>query len=260
VPVLKGLWNPFHERRLVEPFVGGLAVALGLRPRRALLNDVNPHLINFYSWLQRGLTVSETLLNDRDAYYRARKRFNELILAGKADSEEAAVWFYYLNRTGFNGLCRFNRSGEYNVPFGSYKTVNYVTDFGQYKDSLENWVFSCGDFSEVRVEAGDFVYADPPYDSAFASYSSGGFGWNEQVRLAEWLAQLDGPVVASNHATVRIIELYSSLGFELRAIVAPRRISSNGDRTPAQELIALKGLGEAGRVLEDLPRAIVNKL
>ncbi len=57
VPRLRDLWMPHAHRRLVEPFCGGLAVTLGLSPRRALLNDVNPHLINFYRWARRGLTI-----------------------------------------------------------------------------------------------------------------------------------------------------------------------------------------------------------
>ena len=70
VPFLEPLWQPHRERRLVEPFCGGLAVALGLRPERALLNDVNPHVINFYRWLQRGLRIDLPMENDETLYYR----------------------------------------------------------------------------------------------------------------------------------------------------------------------------------------------
>lgn len=66
VPRLAELYAPHRHRRLVEPFCGGLAVALALRPERALLNDINPHLINFYRWVQRGLRVEIPLVNDRD--------------------------------------------------------------------------------------------------------------------------------------------------------------------------------------------------
>ncbi|MCK5366505.1 MAG: DNA adenine methylase, partial [Gammaproteobacteria bacterium] len=55
-PHLEPLWRGQSSRRLVEPFCGGLAVALGLDPQRALLNDVNPHPVNFYRHLQEGLT------------------------------------------------------------------------------------------------------------------------------------------------------------------------------------------------------------
>ena len=72
-----------EERRLVEPFCGGLAVALGLRPERALLNDVNPHLIAFYGWLRTGLTITMPLENDQTLFYEHRRRFNALLKAGK---------------------------------------------------------------------------------------------------------------------------------------------------------------------------------
>ena len=115
--------------RLVEPFCGGLAVTLGLRPERALLNDANPHLINFYRWLQKGLTADLKMENNERLFYRHRTRFNELVADGQEDTAEGAALFYYLNRTGFNGLCRFNSKGEFNVPFGKYARIGYTHDF-----------------------------------------------------------------------------------------------------------------------------------
>jgi DNA adenine methylase len=116
----------------VEPFCGGLAVALGLAPNKALLNDINPHLLNFYHWLQRGLSISLEMTNEKDLYYQYRARFNALIKEEKANSQEAAELFYYLNRTGYNGLCRFNQKGEFNVPFGRYRRINYQRDFRDF--------------------------------------------------------------------------------------------------------------------------------
>src|SRR5688572_26999849 len=107
VPFLRPLWEPHSHRRLVEPFCGGLAVALGLGPDTALLNDANPHLIHFYQWLQRGLRVDMRMENDEELFYAHRDRFNQLLRNGMAQTAEAASLFYYLNRTGFNGLCRF---------------------------------------------------------------------------------------------------------------------------------------------------------
>jgi DNA adenine methylase len=114
------LWEPHRHRRLVEPFCGGLAVTLSLAPVRALLNDINPHVVNFYRWLKRGLVTPLPMRNDERLYYAHRERFNRLLADGQGDSADAAALFYYLNRTGYNGLCRFNRRGEFNVPFGRY--------------------------------------------------------------------------------------------------------------------------------------------
>lgn len=239
---LQPLWNAHTHRRLVEPFCGGLSVTLGLRPTSALLNDANPHLVNFYRWLQRGLRIEWPMENEESAFYRARDRFNSLLSNGKAQSREAAGLFYYLNRTGYNGLCRFNSRGGFNVPFGRYRTISYVSDFRQYRDLLADWSFTVGDVASVPIEPGDFVYADPPYDVDFTQYSQGGFSWSDQQRTAELLAAHAGPVILVNQATRRIEELYRSLGFAVDYLDAPRRISCNGDRTPAREIIATRNL------------------
>ena len=242
LPHIASIWRLHESRRYVEPFCGGLSVALGLRPKRALLNDLNPHLINFYRQLQRGLWMSLAAQYDVDLFYSHRARFNELVATGGAKSAEAAQLFYYLNRTCYNGLCRFNRNGEFNVPFGKYKTVNYATDFIGYRKMLRAWKFTNVDLEEMEIERGDFVYADPPYDVEFTTYSAGGFSWDDQVRTGEWLAKHRGPVLLSNQATPRIVRLYRQLGFRLKFLDAPRRISSDGSRVPAREVLAMKNL------------------
>lgn len=242
LPVLAPLWQPHRQRRLVEPFCGGLAVSLGLQPTRALLNDLNPHLINFYRWLQRGLQIEVECANDRGLYYAHRDRFNALLRAGRDDTAEAASLFYYLNRAGYNGLCRFNQRNQFNVPFGRYRSIAFTTDLQRYRTVLAAWTFSSVDVEALSLEADDFVYADPPYDVEFRQYAARGFTWADQVRTAEFLAAHPGPVVLANQATPRILDLYRTLGFELRRLDAPRRISCDGNRTPAREVLALRHL------------------
>lgn len=242
LPHLEPLWQPHRHRRLVEPFCGGLAVATGLIPDCALLNDINPHLINFYDWLKRGLHIPFEMRNDQGHYYEARRRFNALLGEGAARTADAAALFYYLNRTGYNGLCRFNSKGEFNVPFGRYASIGYRSDFSDYKDSFARWTFTNTDFERLELSSDDFIYADPPYDVEFTHYSKGGFGWEEQERAAVWLSRHSGPVVLSNQATPRIVKLYRSLKFTLRLYEAPRRISCTGDRTPASEVLAIRNM------------------
>ena len=237
---LKTIWDANAERRYVEPFCGGLAVALGLQPKHALLNDINSHLINFYRHVQNGLRIRVQMKNDEVLYYRHRERFNRLIRNGKAQTAEAAQLFYYLNRTCFNGLCRFNKSGDFNVPFGTYEAINYTEDFSSYVSVFSQWEFGNNDIEALELQDDDFVYADPPYDVEFTTYSAGGFSWDDQVRTAKRLAAHPGPVVISNQATPRIIELYKDYGFELSYLDAPRRISCTGDRTAAREVLAVK--------------------
>jgi DNA adenine methylase len=242
LPHIAPIWIANQNRRYVEPFCGGLAVALGLQPERALLNDVNPHLINFYQQVQSGLSFTIKASYDNELFYQHRHRFNQLVRKGRAETKEAAQLFYYLNRTGFNGLCRFNLSGEFNVPFGRYKSVNYVSDFHSYRKLFGRWSFTSDDLAALPLEPDDFVYADPPYDVEFTSYSAGGFTWEDQVRTAELLAKHRGPVLLSNQATKRVVKLYRQLGFDLQFFQAPRRISSNGNRDTAREVLASRGL------------------
>jgi DNA adenine methylase len=242
VPHLIPLWAPHAHRRMVEPFCGGMAVTMSFRPERALLNDINPHVINFYSWLKRGLVVTRNMANLRDDYYEHRTHFNQLLATGGADTAEAAGLFYYLNRTGYNGLCRFNQSGRMNVPFGRYARITYTTDFAEYQAALADWEFTSVDFAQLALDEQDFVFADPPYDVEFTQYSQQRFDWGEQERVAVWLAKHPGPVVAANQATRRILELYGDLGFTIQPLEAPRRISCTGDRSPAVEVLARRNL------------------
>ena len=250
VSELSDLWESHNQRRYVEPFCGGLAIALGLRPKRALLNDINEHLINFYRHLQQGLSIQIGTGNDKTLFYQHRQRFNELIRKGSnngnggggAKSAEAAQLFYFLNRTCFNGLCRFNQTGEFNVPFGTYKTITYAEDFFSYQPLFREWEFTNHDIERLQFDREDFIYADPPYDVEFTTYSAGGFSWDDQVRTAELLADHPGPVVMSNQATKRVVALYKRLKFKIKYLDAPRRISRTGDRSPARELLATKNL------------------
>ena len=128
------------------------------------------------------------------------------------------------------------------MPFGTYARIAYVRDFSSYKPVFSRWEFSSLDFEALRLKPGDFVYADPPYDVPFTQYARKQFSWDDQVRAAEWLARHKGPVVLSNQATPRVIALYRRIGYDLRFLAAPRRISCTGDRTPAQEVLATRNV------------------
>lgn len=242
LPHLRPIWQRFAGCRLVEPFVGGMGIALGLNPRQALIGDINEHLINFYQWLQKGLHISCEMRNDEAAFYEARSRFNCLIKLGEQHSAEAAGLFYYLNRTCFNGLCRFNSKNEFNVPFGRYKKINYTRDFTPYQATLSQWKINQGDFANAVIEQNDFLYLDPPYDTPFTQYAKENFTWHDQQRLVEWMGQITVPTVVTNQATPRILALYTEAGFKVATLLAPRRIASSGDRTPALEMLATKNI------------------
>ncbi len=242
VPKLQSIWHNLPTDKLVEPFTGGMAVALGLDPKSAILNDANVHLINFYQQVRKGLVIEHDLKNDAHYYYATRDAFNALIYDKKHKTKQAAAMFYYLIRTGFNGLCRFNNSGEFNVPFGQHKSIRYRNDFGEYKSQFTNWQFKHGDFARLKLEGDELIYADPPYDVEFTKYVAKDFVWDDQVRLAHWLDRHTGPVISSNQATKRIVSLYKDLGFKVKKLPAPRMISCTGERKPATEILAFKNI------------------
>lgn len=259
-PRIKEMYAPYasgrRSRRFVDLFAGGLSVSLSVNPANALVNDINPHVINLYRWARIGFDGDASFcadcvpfINERGVFERNRARFNELIASRQCVTPEAALLFWYLNRTSYNGLCRFNKKGFFNAPFGAYKSIDYARLLGRmkaYRDKFLRWRLVCRDFAKVPLVPGDFVYADPPYDSekpgAFVGYAAGGFGWDDQVRLAALLAGHDGPVIASNSATPRVVALYAGKGFHIEYVDAPRRISCTGDRTPVREILATKGL------------------
>ena len=243
VPHLRPFWEPHRQRRLVEPFCGGLAVACSLTPQLALLNDVNPHIVNFYQWLKRGLKTDVAMENDETVYYANRSRFNELLSSGRSDTAEAAGALLLPESH------RVQRPVPVQPTRGSSTFLSAATNGSTIAGtSLSTPRDSPASSSQtlisrlLRSSPTDFVYADPPYDVAFRNYSKGGFGWEEQVRTAEWLAKHPGPVMLSNQATDRILKLYRKLGYRLHPLTAPRLISCTGDRTPAEEVLATRNL------------------
>lgn len=234
LPFLRPLYTALRSPRLVEPFCGGLSVALGLEPARAWLNDANPHLINLYTQVQRGLVFDLDM--EPESYYANRDWFNTLVRE-HPEGEMAAQLFYYLNRVGFNGLCRFSKEGTFNVPVGTARGVPPL-DVATYQAQFRDWRFTCGDFRSVTPEADDLVYADPPYDAGFTAYTSGSFSWDDQVDLATRLAAHPGPVILTNRATDRILTLYRDQGFDVQTLPAPRRIG--GNRADVLEVVATR--------------------
>jgi DNA adenine methylase len=246
------IWEASNSQRLVEPFCGGMAITLGVSPKNAILNDINSHLINFYKWVQKGLVFTIEMKNDREIFNNYRKDFNYLISNGEKYSKRAAEYFYYLNKTCFNGLCRFNKEGEFNVPYGKYREINYAKDFLNFTTILNKWQFTSYKFNQIRLLKTDFVFADPPYDTKFSRYTKYGFDWNDQVNVVKWLEDHKGPTIITNQATERIINLYKENGFALYYLKGPRSISANGNRKPADVVAAIKNLQLDHQIISNL--------
>lgn len=203
---------PRNRKKLVEPFVGGGSVFLNIMHGSYLLSDSNRDLIDVFSAIKsdtaRYLAETKEMFvpenNTDTSYYGFRDEFNSC-----TSPFRRAVLFLYLNRHGYNGLCRYNLSGKYNVPFGRYKKVYYPEFNILYaRNVLERAELAHGDFEEVFELAcpTSVYYCDPPYTpwsktANFTSYK-GGFTEEDHLRLVSCAEKVSGDgttVVISNH-------------------------------------------------------------
>ncbi|EKO3827271.1 Dam family site-specific DNA-(adenine-N6)-methyltransferase [Vibrio harveyi] len=240
-------------RKLVEPFVGAGSVFLNTDYDHYLLADINPDLINLYNLLKerpeeyiseaKRWFVAEN--NRKEAYLNIRAEFNKT-----DDVMYRSLAFLYMNRFGFNGLCRYNKKGGFNVPFGSYKKPYFPeAELEFFAEKAKKATFVCEGYPETfsRARKGSVVYCDPPYaplsnTANFTSYAGNGFTLDDQAALAdiaEKAATERGiPVLISNHDTTLTRRLYH--GAELNVVKVKRTISRNGSgRNKVDELLAL---------------------
>lgn len=239
------------QRVYREPFLGGGALFFHLRPERAVLSDTLADLITTYRMVERHVEPLIRRLGELkrthspEQFYAIRSRFNE---EPSAAPIERAAWLIYLNKTCFNGLFRTNRSGEFNVPVGSYKNPKIVDPerLRLAAAALSTATLEHASFEHLLevAEPGDVIYLDPPYvplskTSHFSAYSDGGFGVEDQARLAAVYRALDerGCLLAlSNSDTELVRELYA--GFDFTVVEAPRAISASaGGRGSVRELL-----------------------
>lgn len=223
-----------------EPFVGGGAVFFDLLPKNAELSDLNKELVITYNVIKDNVDeLVESLkkhIYDKEYYLEVRAKKVE----GLSDIEVASR-FIFLNRTGFNGLYRVNKSGQFNVPFGRYNNpvICDEENLRRVSDALQEVVITHQDYKNVlkTAKSGDFVYLDPPYypinaTSSFTSYTAEGFLEKEQTELRDTFVKLHKKgcfVMLSNSDTPFINELYSGLdGIIVNKITAGRAINSKG--------------------------------
>ncbi len=240
-------------QRLIEPFAGSGALFLNADYPDYLLCDTNTDLISLYQYLkEEGLAFIHYCkpyfsgkYNNPERYYALRKRFNTT-----KDIRRKAALFLYLNRHGYNGLCRYNSKGGYNVPFGRYARPYFPEkEMLAFHHKAQSASFINCSFEEsfnLSCE-GDVIYCDPPYvplsDSAnFTHYSRGGFDLPQQEKLAQLAEQCDHnrvPVLISNHDTCFTRKIYRNAD-AFNYFKVQRLISCNGQkRKQADEVLAL---------------------
>ena len=210
------MWHiPRFTGRYIEPFIGGGALYFYLEPREAIINDINKQLINFYKGvrnnfqkLRKELDEIETLyeINRRDyetlkaktpdervedrneaLYYLLRDMFNNKVSKEYSD----ALLYYFINKTAYSGMIRYNADGDFNVPYGRYKHLGTQQVSLSHCELLKRTEIHNVDYSKIfnMCADNDFVFLDPPYDCAFSDYGNveykDGFNEDSHRRLAE---------------------------------------------------------------------------
>lgn len=231
----------------VEPFVGGGAVFFELQPKKAIINDFNGELINVYrtvrDYPEELISALETHAknNSEDYFYSVRAIDREPNYA-QLSSVERAARIIYLNKTCYNGLYRVNAAGQFNSPYGKYKSPNIVNAptiraMSKYLKE-KNITILQGDYREALkgLRKGAFVYLDPPYmpissSASFTGYTENGFNYEQQVALKEECDKLRAKGIAflqSNSDCPEIRELYKD--YDVRTVRAKRNINSDATK------------------------------
>lgn len=232
---------PQDYRQYFEPFLGGGALFFCLQPETATLIDINESLINTYQVIQSQV---EDLIEDLGKHVYEKEYFYRIRAADRTDAfaqwsdVEKASRLIYLNKCCFNGLYRVNSRGEFNTPFGRYKSPKILDpeNLRACHQSLQGVNLKVGHFTSIQPQANDFVYFDPPYaplspTSSFTRYSQSDFGEAEQVALRNFCLQLDQRGVKfmlSNSSAPFILDLYQS--FTVEFVQASRAINSKGSK------------------------------
>ena len=178
---------PANYETYIEPFVGGGSVFFHLAPKKAVINDVHKELVDFYRSIaekkaQEIYQYMENLPNSEETYYKVR---DKMLVNSPLDN---AMRFYYLRKTCFRGMLRYNKDGKFNIPYGRYNTINYSDLQNKAYEELLSRTEVLNESFEYLFEhyndANNFMFLDPPYDSEFTDYGYCKFGKEEQKKLA----------------------------------------------------------------------------
>jgi len=234
---------PDDFNRYIEPFFGGGAVFFHLEPDNAIINDVNERLMAFYRQLKgqypemrkqldelqkkydanqlaykkiKAVSPDERVPNDNEElYYEMRKLFNF-----PDDTYLDGVIYFFINKTAYSGMIRYNNSGEYNVPFGRYPNFNTKLVTEQHSELLRGAELYSVDYAEIfaMAEEEDFIFLDPPYDCVFNDYGNidmmNGFDEAQHRRLATDFANLQCRALMIIGKTPLTEELYGEYIFD----------------------------------------------
>lgn len=238
---------PKQFNKYIEPFVGGGALFFATQPHKAIISDSNEELINLYKVIANNVNelmmALKPLKYDKDLYYKIRAQQPRDLT-----SIERAARMIYLNKTGFNGLYRVNKKGEFNVPFGRYKNPKILDENNLLlaSEQLKKATIIQGDYLDVLEkysEKGDFIFLDPPYMpvskySDFKRYTKDQFREDDQKRLAEEVDRLVAKgcyVLLTNSDNPLILEMYHK--YDITVVNTRRSINSKANKRNGKDIL-----------------------
>ena len=202
---------PDNYQRFIEPFVGGGAVFFDLEHKKNVINDVHVDLINFYQQIKNGYgndiyNLMSQYPNEEKVYYFVRDEFKI------TNDIERAFVFFYLRKTCFRGMLRYNKKGKFNIPFGRYKTYDYeILKDKRYEELLKNTEIFNSSFENIFEKynnSENFVFLDPPYDSVFTDYGYCQYDKENHIELANQFKQTKNKCLMVIGETPFINKLY----------------------------------------------------
>lgn len=238
---------PKQYNKYIEPFIGGGALYFSEQPTEAVISDSNEELINLYQTVANEV---DALIDELKKYYYDKELYYQTraINVKELTSVQRAARTVYLNRSGFNGLYRVNKKGEFNVPFGKYKNPKILDEENLRKASeqLKESNIIAGDYKQILnmyAKPGDFIFLDPPYMpiseySDFKRYTKDQFGIQDQKELAlevKRLYEMGCYVMLTNSNHPFILDLYKE--FEIEVYETRRTINSKSDKRTGQDII-----------------------
>lgn len=213
---------PNFNGRYIEPFFGGGALFFYLEPKKAIINDINSKLMNFYKGVKSDFANLKSELSDIEKTYKNnRKKFEELKAQNPTERVEDdneklyyeirnmfndlaeqkysdALLYFFINKTAYSGMIRYNAKGEFNVPYGRYANMNTSLVTKSHNKLLENTEIYNSDYKEIfeMAKQDDFIFLDPPYDCVFSDYGNAEYkeeGFNEKnhIELSNRYKQLE---------------------------------------------------------------------
>lgn len=232
---------PKFSGNYIEPFFGGGALYFYLEPSKAIINDINEKLISFYKGVQSDYQSLRKELDEveteyeqnrktfeelkaknpdnhvedknEDLYYSLRDMYNRVTQKTYSD----ALLYYFINKTSYSGMIRYNSKGEFNVPYGRYKHFNTNLVTKEHSELLQKSEIFNFDYKDIfdKTKSDDFIFLDPPYDCVFSDYGNeeykDGFNDNAHRKLANDFKNLSCKALLVIGRTPLTEELYSDM-------------------------------------------------